>query len=798
MQDPFQAYMKRPFASSTVFGSAFRAFLMGSACLLGPALRAQDTYEPDNTSATAKMIGNGELQNRSIDIGDEDWLTFTIGAPGAVNLRIETAAQPGFSGDTEIWLYDSRNLTKELAYNDNASLTNRFSLITLNSLAAGTYYIRIKSVGVEATIAGYVVRAGWTDNPDAFEPDDTPGTSKRIPNGEAQERSLHVSSDVDWAVFSIGSNGATDLRIETSGVVGDTEIWLFGPNSATAQLAYNDDASGGKFSLITLGALEQGTYVIKVQAFSLGSTISGYTLRASWSERGDSFEQDDTPAAAKPIANGETQSRTLHVKGDVDWATFTIGTNGASNVRIETTGASGDTELFLYGPNSSTSLFAYNDDIPNGKFSLITLNSLPPGTYLIKVSEYGNDSEIPGYSLRASWAAGVAPAPGDSFESDDTPQNAKAIANGQTQNRSIHVTTDVDWALFTIPTNGANNVRIESAGNSGDTEMWLYGPNNFTQQLSYNDDGGGSGRFAAISLPTLGAGTYYVKVSSHRQGTTIPAYSLSASWSDSLVTPVDSRLVNLSIRTNAGTDAQTVIVGFVVAGAGQKPVLLRGIGPALGQFGVTGFLPDPSIQLFAGTTLLDSNDNWGTSPGVSEAGAAVAAFPLPDGSRDSALLESFIGGNYSAQISGGTGVVLVEAYDAGTGSLPRLVNVSARAQVGTGAGILIAGFVVDGVDTKTVLIRGIGPGLTQFGVTGVLADPRLDVYRGTTLMQSNDNWGGTAALTTAFSRVGAFTVPATSRDAALVLTLEPGAYSAQISGVGGTTGAALVEIYEIP
>ncbi|MBL9212212.1 MAG: hypothetical protein JNL92_17260 [Opitutaceae bacterium] len=271
-----------------------------------------------------------------------------------------------------------------------------------------------------------------------------------------------------------------------------------------------------------------------------------------------------------------------------------------------------------------------------------------------------------------------------------------------------------------------------------------------------------------------------------------------------------SRIANLSIRTNAGSGAQTLIVGFVVGGAGTngaKPLLVRGIGPALTGFGVGGALTDPKIELYnAGAAKLFENDNWNTADAATFAG--VGAFPLPAGSRDAALYQSTLpSATYSAQVSGvggTTGVALAEIYDvtpAGsfTPGTPRLVNVSARAVSGTGADTLIAGFVIAGPGTKSVLIRAIGPTLRDFGVTGVLADPRLELISAAgTKLQENDNWGGGTALSAAFSAVGAFQLAPSSLDAAVFATLGPGAYTAQVSGAGGGTGVALIEIYEVP
>jgi hypothetical protein len=167
-------------------------------------------------------------------------------------------------------------------------------------------------------------------------------------------------------------------------------------------------------------------------------------------------------------------------------------------------------------------------------------------------------------------------------------------------------------------------------------------------------------------------------------------------------------------------------------------------------------------------------------------------------SLDAALLAD-VNGARTVQVKGtGAGVVLVELYDTGTTNSPRLINVSARNQVGTGDNILIFGFVINGTDSKRLLIRGVGPTLAAFGVGGTLADPQFDVFRegSTVAVAHNDNWDPSLAST--FTAVGAFALTAGSRDAALVTSLAPGAYTVQVSGVNNGTGEALVEIYEVP
>ncbi len=271
------------------------------------------------------------------------------------------------------------------------------------------------------------------------------------------------------------------------------------------------------------------------------------------------------------------------------------------------------------------------------------------------------------------------------------------------------------------------------------------------------------------------------------------------------------RLINLSCRAGVGTGSNVLIVGFAVGGngtSGTEPLLVRASGPALVPFGVSGTLPDPKLQLFSGSTQLAANSGWGGSAAIASTAAAVGAFAWSSAtSNDAALLAAEPAGPYTAEItgaSGDTGVALAEVYDATpagsyTPATPRLVNLSARVEVGTGGNILIAGFVIGGTTAKTVLVRASGPALTPFGVTGTLPDPRLQIVnQAQTTIASNSGWGGNAQIVSAAEAVGAFgwSNPS-SNDSAILVTLPPGGYTAQVSGASGDTGVALVEVYEV-
>ncbi|MBL9203448.1 MAG: PQQ-binding-like beta-propeller repeat protein [Opitutaceae bacterium] len=271
------------------------------------------------------------------------------------------------------------------------------------------------------------------------------------------------------------------------------------------------------------------------------------------------------------------------------------------------------------------------------------------------------------------------------------------------------------------------------------------------------------------------------------------------------------RLANLSVRSVAGQGSETLIVGLVTAGAGQRRLLVRGVGPTLGQppYNVPGVVADPFLRQFdSGSAPLAENDDWSASVDtelIAATAVQVGAFPLPNPSKDAALVRDVQApSGYTHHLTGAksaSGVALVEAYDAGGADGARLTNVSARTRVGVGGEVLISGFVISG-GPLTVLIRGAGPTLeSSFGVTGVLADPQLRLFRGAQVLAENNDWPAATnavALASTAQAVGAFPLQVGGKDTAMLVTLPPGAYTAQVSGVGSTTGVALVEVYAVP
>lgn len=274
---------------------------------------------------------------------------------------------------------------------------------------------------------------------------------------------------------------------------------------------------------------------------------------------------------------------------------------------------------------------------------------------------------------------------------------------------------------------------------------------------------------------------------------------------------LQQRLVNISSRARVGTGDSVAIAGFVISGEESKAVLIRAVGPTLGAtFNIPGALASPRLELFrvsggANTSIAVNTGISGNRTVIDLASARAGAFALGSAGNDAALLVTLAPGNYTASVSSTTntaGVALIEVYDLTAPAVgQKMLNISTRASAGAAENTLIAGFVVPPGSAKRVLVRGIGPGLAQFGVGGVLTQPILTLINNAThaTIATNTNWNTSAdaaALAPASSQVGGF--PLANNDSALIAMLPPGDYSAQVVGVGGATGVALIEVYELP
>jgi type VI protein secretion system component Hcp len=259
------------------------------------------------------------------------------------------------------------------------------------------------------------------------------------------------------------------------------------------------------------------------------------------------------------------------------------------------------------------------------------------------------------------------------------------------------------------------------------------------------------------------------------------------------VTRTAGVLENISTRSLVGIDQNVLITGFIIEGTGPKQLVLRALGPTLAQFGVAGFLQNPTLELHnSAGAVIASNDDWTQA-------ANAQSIPVnlrPPDNHEPALLVNLIPGAYTAIVRGvnnTTGIALAEAYDIAAGSTSHLSNISTRGFVQTGENVMIAGVIVQ-LNTENVLVRALGPTLASFGITSALANPTLELRDANgALLSANDNWKSTQQAE--ISATGK--APPNDLESAVGRTLAPGNYTAIVRGLNNTTGVALVEVYAL-
>ena len=262
------------------------------------------------------------------------------------------------------------------------------------------------------------------------------------------------------------------------------------------------------------------------------------------------------------------------------------------------------------------------------------------------------------------------------------------------------------------------------------------------------------------------------------------------------ISALPAQALNISGRARVEIGEGVAISGFIITGTGPKRVGVRGIGPSLANFGVSGPLADPVIQLSRGDgSLVMANDNWKNTQQAEITGAGLA----PSNDKEAALIATLTAGNYTAIVTGkngGTGVALAEVYDLDQAADSRLANVSTRAQVGTGPDVLIGGFITGNkIGATRVAVRALGPSLQQFGIANPLPDPRLELRNANgALLASNDNWQSDASQAALISSYGL--APPNNLESAIAISLAPGPYTAIVTGKNNQTGIGLIEIYD--
>ncbi len=671
---------------------------------------------------------------------------------------------------------------------------------------------------------------------------------------------ITVSGTLD-TTFTPAINGAVEaIAIQANGqiLVGGTFTSAGGVNTPNMARLGPSGSPDAAFLPSVNGAVDaivvqsNGQMVIAGAFTSVGGQSMGGLARLN--------PNGSLDTSFNPGANGTVNAVTLQVDGTF-YVAGTFTTIGGQPVpyaaRLSASGAV-DTS-FNPAPNAAVNALMVQ---PDGKVFLGGGFTSTGGLSRFEIARFEPSVEVTqSFSFSAdqstiTWTrGGGAPAfSGVSFEESTDGTHWTTVGQGTT-------TDGMTWQLTGVPPTGSGLVQLRATGvvpssqfSSSGLVQYVYLANSAAVPVvnSAPSVSGSSGSplfftvtatqspktFSATGLPPgisinastgvisgtpTGTGTFNVKVTvSNGGGSTVSSLTISigspnATRFSPASTSSANRLLNLSSRAELN-GGQTLIAGFVISGSGPKTVLLRAVGPGLKAFNVPGVMATPELQLYSSTgTLIMQNSSWDGTGSLAAAFAQVGAFSLAPGSADAAILTNLAPDSYTIHVfdpSGKGGVVLAEVYDASATPMTagqRLINISARGYVSPGAGALIGGFVISGSSVKSVLIRGVGPGLSGFGVSDSIADPVLSVFdENGNIVAQNFSWSNQAItgadqatieaqdVMNADSSVGAFTLSGLNPDTALIANLPPGAYTFQVTSASNSTGEALGEVYELP
>jgi len=567
-------------------------------------------------------------------------------------------------------------------------------------------------------------------------------------------------------------NGGIDALESTTGI---TNI-VIGGTAAGAGNVISGNTNNG-ILLSVLSATVQGNHI--------GTNLAGTAAIPNGGNAGVACEIGGnegpniqiaiggTTAAARNIISGNTfhgirlsgiQSGSVTIQGNY----IGVATDGHSALANQVDGINCTRQAAIGGSAAGA-----GNVIANNTGNGVTVLSGSNGTNTVTLE--GNS--IFGNGLRGIDLNGEGVTPNDARDSDTGPNNLQ------------------NFPVLTSVTNSSGMTTIKGTLNSTANTM-------FRVELFANDTidstDFGEGKtflgFANVTTNGSGNGSFTVMPSKVVGQPHITATATDPNGNTSEFSAGYGQLLNISTREKVLTGNGVLIGGFIITGDVNKPVLLRGLGPTLTQFGVTGVLADPFLELHDGSgALIVSNDNWKDT----QQAAIMATGKAPPNNLESAILRTLAPGNYTAILRGknnATGVATVEVYDLDDTLSTTLTNISSRGFVDVGQNVMIGGFISGNGQAK-VIVRALGPTLSQFGVNNVLADPTLELRDGNgSLLASNDNWADTQQ---AEIQASGFAPPNAS-ESAIIAVRPSGNSTAIVSGKNSTTGNALVEVYPIP
>jgi hypothetical protein len=768
----------------------------------------------------------GEPQHAGNAGGKSLWYTWT--APEDGTLFLNTS---GSAINTLLGVYEGNSVSTltEVASNDDAFPGNLTSTVAVGVLAGTTYHIAVD--GVFDPVAG-ITEAGATnlnlvlgptnnDFVNALPLTGSKGTFRSFVNNADSELAepFHAGIAANrsvWWRFSPEINGV--VIIDTAGSDFNTVLAVYQGATLNTLVpvtngANDNHTSPDLTSQVVFEVLAGSVYYIAVDAVTLepdqGKVFLSFS--AVGSSGGDAFAAcgtlngfSDSSSASNAFATRES-GEPMHAGepgGKSVWWCWTA--PGSGIVRITTDQSTIATSVGAYiGPDVTSLLTVTSfDDPQRTDASSIAFEATAGVTYRIAVDGAVQDGEVAAGIIFIQ--LGLAAENDDFFMIADLGGGSTIVANGTNFNGTLEDGEPVhggvtggksSWWSWTPSLKG--QVVISTQGSSFDTAIGVYrGPALLAlTEIGGNDDAADGVSYSRIEFQAIVGRTYFIAVDGVEGDEGNVVLNINQ-------TPVDDvQLVNVSTRGFVGVGQETMIAGFVVTGnPGESArVIIRALGNSLVTGGLSPAIvvPDPDVVLVKDGVIIESNQQWINGP----APTLIAQLGLaPIDPNEAVIITDLLPGSYTAHVNdsmGRSGIGLVEVFyvedENSGGASSRLINISTRSLTGAGDQRVIGGFIISGSKPKEVLIRGIGASLGSAGVANALSDTMLELFSGGTAIASNDDWQSGANST----QVGATLPPGDASESAILITLDPGAYTAILSGVGGQTGIGLIEIYEV-
>ncbi|HEX4630946.1 MAG TPA: Calx-beta domain-containing protein, partial [Chthoniobacterales bacterium] len=536
----------------------------------------------------------------------------------------------------------------------------------------------------------------------------------------------------------------------------------------------------------------------------VGGSNGSVTATFSTSNGTATAPGDYTAVTNSPItyAEGETGTKTVNVtiNNDSIYETNETVNLSLSTTQINSPDRNPNAPDQAVNPHAAVLTIVDNDSPPSFSVDDVSHSEGDSGTtaYVFTVTKTGA-TEITS-SVNYSTVNGTATAPSDFtaigsagliFQPADTTKQFTVLVNGDT-------TVEPD-ETFSVHLSNALNATISDADGTGTIVNDDVTPSptpTATATATASATATSTPTATATSTPTATATATATASATATATPTATASSTPTATATATPTAAAPQTLNIATRLKVDIGEKAMIAGFIISGNTNKPIALRGIGPSLAAFNLTGLLQDPILELRDANSSIFTNDNWKDMQRSQIEGTVYQ----PSDDRESVILISLAPATYTAILTGKggtTGIGLVEVYDNNPGVDAELSNISTRGFVDGQDNVMIGGFILGNSSTTgRIAIRGIGPSLAQFGLNPVLADPTLELHdaNGATLI-TNDDWlddPTSAALLTANGLA-----LSNNKESGIFTSLPTGTFTAILAGKNGGIGIGLVEIYNL-